>query len=674
MSETNDYIILMYKQIQEKIKMPKNFEEMKNDILQKFNPKLTANFKFSYFHHNQEHIIDENNFENSIAIIKKNEKPHLYLNDDNINNSMIQYNNPNLVLSELNKNESKEKEEDNINNKDCNLSEKSDTLSNIIKKNDESDIYYSKKKQIRENKKNKIEFINKKIKENSIMNKKQKIKLNKDDIIKEENEYIEDIIRKSNIVLNQHNNEINNNINYKLKNEEIDKINKQYKSKIKSIEIELNNKNQIINEMKQKLYLLEKKNNEYNIIIKSYESKLKDNNKIINDLLQEKHKNELLIKKIENLTSQNNQEKEYEIKKKEFYNILESKFEKLYQENINQAIVTLKNNTENFKISLQNKYEINLKNIEKNNSDKFNKIYHFIKQNQNNIKKCKIVQEGIKCNKCFKSPIIGYRYKCITCKDYNLCENCEEENNSQNNFHSHLFIKIINQEQIINNFVNLKQFKGNNNFNINVKNNINNNNIQINNFNMFSQNNNDNNKIIKKNKKKEKEENYSFICVNNNNLKAQINEGENKLNLFIEIKNNGRNKWPMDKVKLVFDEKKNLIGNDIVLQSQNPGEQIKYEIKINDLNMYPIGNYTAGLFFKVNGKTYGEKINIIIVIIKKMENDIKNDDDGLKIIVYEFRVLYQLPIDKYSDEKLLDILIKNNLDYDKAILSLIDNN
>ena len=481
---------------------------------------------------------------------------------------------------------------------------------------------------------------------------------------------MEDIIRKSNLVLNQHSNEINNNLNNKMKNEEIKKFNKQYISKIKSIEIELNNKIKIINEIKNKLDLLEKKNNEYNII----KNKLKDNNKIINDLVQEKQKNELLIKKIENLRLLN-PEKEYEIKKKEFYKILESKYEKLYQEKINQAIVSLNNNIEEFKNSLQNKYEINLKNIEKNTRDKFNKIYYYIKQNQNNVKKYKIVQEGITCNNCFKSPIIGYRYKCITCKEYNLCENCEEENNTKNNFHSHLFIKIRNQEQIINNFVNLKQFQGNNNFNINVKNNINNNNIQINNYNMFGQNSvkdsNNNNKIIPEDKVIE--QNYSFMCVNKDNLKAQIKEGENKLNLFIEIKNNGVNKWAKDNVKLVFDEKKNLIGEDIVLQPQNPGEKIKYEIKINDLNMYPVGNYTAGLFFKVNGKIYGEEININIIIINKEENDIKNQDDKLKI-VNEFRDLYQLSIDEYSDEKLLDILNKNNFDFHISFSSLIDNN
>ena len=51
--------------------------------------------------------------------------------------------------------------------------------------------------------------------------------------------------------------------------------------------------------------------------------------------------------------------------------------------------------------------------------------------------------KGIKCERCFIEPIIGYRYKCSVCNNYNLCSKCEEEN--QNTFfhnHEHDFIKM----------------------------------------------------------------------------------------------------------------------------------------------------------------------------------------------------------------------------------------
>ena len=53
---------------------------------------------------------------------------------------------------------------------------------------------------------------------------------------------------------------------------------------------------------------------------------------------------------------------------------------------------------------------------------------------------------GIKCSSCGQEPIIGCRYKCSICNDYNLCEKCEEEN-SKSGEHFHNFIKIRKEEK-----------------------------------------------------------------------------------------------------------------------------------------------------------------------------------------------------------------------------------
>ena len=49
---------------------------------------------------------------------------------------------------------------------------------------------------------------------------------------------------------------------------------------------------------------------------------------------------------------------------------------------------------------------------------------------------------GIKCEKCQNMPIIGHRYKCPKCLNYNLCQDCEEKN-SEINFHPHLNFILI---------------------------------------------------------------------------------------------------------------------------------------------------------------------------------------------------------------------------------------
>ena len=47
------------------------------------------------------------------------------------------------------------------------------------------------------------------------------------------------------------------------------------------------------------------------------------------------------------------------------------------------------------------------------------------------------VHECVNCNGCQKCPIVGIRYKCLTCHDYDLCEACEDSIN-----HSHPMLKI----------------------------------------------------------------------------------------------------------------------------------------------------------------------------------------------------------------------------------------
>ena len=50
-----------------------------------------------------------------------------------------------------------------------------------------------------------------------------------------------------------------------------------------------------------------------------------------------------------------------------------------------------------------------------------------------------IVHSKIMCDGCGMLPLVGWRYKCSVCDEYNLCENCEERIGGK---HDHPFIKI----------------------------------------------------------------------------------------------------------------------------------------------------------------------------------------------------------------------------------------
>ena len=142
---------------------------------------------------------------------------------------------------------------------------------------------------------------------------------------------------------------------------------------------------------------------------------------------------------------------------------------------------------------------------------------------------------------CHKMPIVGFRYKCSQCKDYNLCQDCEEKNSIKDE-HPHDFIKLRKEQR--------------NNNNKDDDNNINN----ING------------------------EDYSYECLNKNELKIEIGEGEDEANIDVVLKNNKSNKWPMNDTKLTLDNNSNINGDDVVLEPQGFNQQKKYKFNLKGLS------------------------------------------------------------------------------------------
>ena len=64
-----------------------------------------------------------------------------------------------------------------------------------------------------------------------------------------------------------------------------------------------------------------------------------------------------------------------------------------------------------------------------------------MKQNTNSEKK-EIVHRGVICDGC-NGPIIGTRYKCVICEDFDYCEKCEKKSNGG---HGHPLLKINRPE------------------------------------------------------------------------------------------------------------------------------------------------------------------------------------------------------------------------------------
>ena len=166
----------------------------------------------------------------------------------------------------------------------------------------------------------------------------------------------------------------------------------------------------------------------------------------------------------------------------------------------------------------------------------------------------------------------------------------------------------------------------------------------------------------------EKWNDYSLEIINKNDLNRSITEGEENIKIELIIKNNGTKEWPENAARLVFNDDKNITYKPIVLRPQKPEEQQKYKINIEDLNIYPPGKYEAGMNFEINGKQYGDEIDINITINEKQ----KSDDDDKAEIIQKFRDTYGLDVQDYPDKILLDKLKKYNFNLHKAFSALFD--
>ena len=346
----------------------------------------------------------------------------------------------------------------------------------------------------------------------------------------------------------------------------------------------------------------------------------------------------------------------------------------LQQENQKKDIIIKKLQNEIDSIKSQ------LDNAQEENKTKFKQMSGIMAKIQTNINKLKAIFSDIKCNKCSKYPTEGYKYKCSQCNDYYLCEECQRKN-SLNKEHPHIFIKLESNKSNIyynNTFrekSQIKEIKGINNTNYNLNDNINKYNNQYNNINITNK----NQLVIN-----QPEVQHSFECLNKQSLKTQIEEENDFLNMKIILKNNGETQWPRNEAKLVFDQNKNIIGKNIILKPQKPGEQEKYKIDFDNLKMYPAGNYRAGLIFEINGKKYGENIDIFISIKKKADMNInehikKNYNENQKYNsidqekIGKFKKEFNLENSEITDERIMGALKNFNYDFKDAFASLFNN-
>ena len=459
------------------------------------------------------------------------------------------------------------------------------------------------------------------------------------------------ILNNENISLKKNMNTLNNeNISLKQNMNTLNNENESLNENINSLNNENESLKQNINSLNNENISLKKNNSQIQLFIK---------------------KNELLNNEIKQLRIDN---QKIELSK----NLLQEN-EELKTENakLNNIIKDKKNiENENFQLK-KNIDTIKQENIKlKNDIKKIN-------ENNNNNKKIQTIHSGIKCNLCYKMPIIGIRYKCSKCENFNLCENCEEKNYKRK-IHKHYFIKLRDIEE--KNDENIIQY---NNLKKNLSKNVipqtpNNDESILNesyqtqtknelltdlgddnffkemtkkiDFNQYENNYyNDPKPIIDDYQIPNEDEkvNYSYSVDQKEYLKSFYQNSISDISIYLKIQNNGKKNWTSN-TKLCCDKNSQLKCDDIYLKPLKKDYSEMVECKFNRLNELEYGKYTIFLNFVVDNIIYGEKIKIVLECLYNEKRE----------KIQQFKKMFDLNDNEFDEKTLIQYLESNNWDFE----------
>ena len=195
-----------------------------------------------------------------------------------------------------------------------------------------------------------------------------------------------------------------------------------------------------------------------------------------------------------------------------------------------------------------------------------------------------LIHKGIKCSLCQRYPIVGIRYKCLQCKSYDLCEDCEKTHGLK---HGHLLLKLRNNTQI--------NMVGNTNTKKEVK--------------------------LKAQPKKKPQSK----CINTT-MKFKTVNNNNSFIIPVKLMNNGDTNWPIPCFFTCDEGISKIKGERVKLMNikGEPKEIVEFNIKLDLSNINKTGDYfTVWSLRDENGVQFGQKFIFIVKDIFKSKLELK---------------------------------------------------
>ena len=163
---------------------------------------------------------------------------------------------------------------------------------------------------------------------------------------------------------------------------------------------------------------------------------------------------------------------------------------------------------------------------------------------------------------------------------------------------------------------------------------------------------------------------YSYECQNLMYLHQVIYVGTKFVEFKLTLKNIGIHDWPPNKTKLVFEQKYQIKGKNVKLNSLAKDEVQEYNVRIDGLGNLPAGEYETGVYFNVNSVNMGNMMKLKITIKNKEVDPIMMYMDKIN----DFRKEFNLSKEEYSDNGIYELLSENDFDFGQAFLTFTNDN
>ena len=187
------------------------------------------------------------------------------------------------------------------------------------------------------------------------------------------------------------------------------------------------------------------------------------------------------------------------------------------------------------------------------------------------------------------------------------------------------------------------------------------------------------------NNMEEEDQTYSIECLSSR-LNVEILQGTEKANIDLIVRNNSDFKYPKDSFLICDNKNSLLLCEKVELNELNPKEQQKVSIIFKNLKLISKGKYKCFVKLMINNKKYNSTFELTVDVL---ENNLKNDYQApsslnnnqmqnnlidfstTEQMVNNFKIQFELyNNDLISDERIANLLRKNNFDFNKTFEAL----